>query len=83
MVWKCFGKKKGLVGKEFRALEVKGNVLDGTSGIAVGFDFRNDDDSVETRNILLPQAAPHTCPRNQLKVQSGCLVSGLPLRIQV
>ena len=24
---------------------MKGNVLDGTSGIAVGFDFRNDDDS--------------------------------------
>jgi hypothetical protein len=29
MFWKCFGKKKGLVGKEFRALEVKGNVLAG------------------------------------------------------
>ena len=42
-IWTCFGKKKGLVGKEFRALEVKGNVLDGAAernGIAVGF-FRN------------------------------------------
>jgi hypothetical protein len=82
MVWKCFGKKKGLVGKEFRALEVKGNVLDGTSGIAVGFDFRNDDDS-RLRDPSHTQAAPHTCPRNQLKVIAiwVSLVSGLPLRI--
>ena len=46
-IWTCFGKKKGLVGKEFRALEVKGNVLDGCSGIAVvqlGCFQGNDDD---------------------------------------
>jgi hypothetical protein len=72
MVWKCFGKKKGLVGKEFRALEVKGNVLDGTSGIAVGFDFRNDDDSV----VRDPSRTTHL-PSKPTKSDCNLGVSGL------